>query len=330
MRIEAFTEGKNLDDPEANEDQFVVLPGRGYAVIDGVTDITGRTFDGMRTGRLASRLVQRATADFLCHPAEAEKTPVALVERVSTALREEYVRHGMLGGAREDPTSRFGATLTVALDLGATIRFILIGDSGVRINGEEVVVVDSGLDLVTAALRQEAYRTVAEAGGDLAAQRQVSRACSFHGTGAVHPDMQPWLDGMRLASLLERSLARCRARFPSAPVDHIRRLLSRGISGQTVYQNNTDSPFSYATLDGFAIPMQLVHVIDRPRAAVRSLELFTDGYFRPGASAEVTAWERAFEEVERLDPEKIDAHPSVKGSAGRMRTDDRTVVIVHF
>jgi len=69
MRIEAFSEGKNQDDPDANEDQLLILPGRGYAVIDGVTDITGRVFDGMRTGRLASRIVQRAAAEFLTDPA---------------------------------------------------------------------------------------------------------------------------------------------------------------------------------------------------------------------------------------------------------------------
>ena len=37
MQIEAFSEGKYLDAPEANEDQFLVLPGLGYAVFDGVT-----------------------------------------------------------------------------------------------------------------------------------------------------------------------------------------------------------------------------------------------------------------------------------------------------
>jgi hypothetical protein len=26
MRIEAFSEGKNLDDPDANEDQLLILP----------------------------------------------------------------------------------------------------------------------------------------------------------------------------------------------------------------------------------------------------------------------------------------------------------------
>jgi len=78
------------------------------------------------------------------------------------------------------------------------------------------------------------------------------------------------------------------------------------------------------------VPLPLVWVIDRPRAAIRSVELFTDGYFKPGASAAVADWEAAFADVERVDPEKIDPYPSVKGSAGRLRTDDRTVVIVHL
>lgn len=330
MRIEAFSEGKYQDDPEANEDQFLILPGRGYAVIDGVTDISGRTYEGMRTGRLASRIVQRAAAEFLADPAATEKSPVALIERAAAALRAEYVRHGILDQVRADPHQRFGATLTVAVDLGRTFRFIVIGDSGLRLNGAEVVVIDSGLDLVTAALRQEAYRLVAEAGGDLGTQRRVSRACSFHGVAVLHPDMQPWLDVARLGELSRRSLARCRARFPEVPVADLEWLVAHGIGGQTRFQNNAASPLSYGVLDGFEVPLPLVHVFDRPRESLRSIELFTDGYFKPASTPDVAAWEAAFAEVERIDPEKIDAYPSVKGTVGRTRTDDRTVVIIHL
>jgi len=78
------------------------------------------------------------------------------------------------------------------------------------------------------------------------------------------------------------------------------------------------------------VPLPLLRVFDRPRASVRSIELFTDGYFEPADAPEVAAWEASFAEVERVDPEKTGAYPSVKGSAGRMRTDDRTVVVVHF
>ena len=85
-----------------------------------------------------------------------------------------------------------------------------------------------------------------------------------------------------------------------------------------------------AVLDGFDVPMALVHVFDRPRESLRSIELFTDGYFKPATTPDVAAWEASFAEVERIDPEKIDAYPSVKGTAGRIRTDDRTVVIIHL
>ena len=76
--------------------------------------------------------------------------------------------------------------------------------------------------------------------------------------------------------------------------------------------------------------MRPVQVFDRPRAALRSIELFTDGYFKPGATPALDAWEATFDEIERVDPEKIGRYPSVKGSAPRMRTDDRTVVIVEL
>lgn len=330
MRIEAFSEGKDLDDPGANEDQLLVLPGRGYAVIDGVTDIGGRRYDGMRPGQVASRVVQQAVAGFLADPAEAEAHPDRLIPRVSTDLRAVYARYGLLDAARDDPARRFGATLTLAVDRGESFRLIVIGDSGARLNGRETTIVDSGLDQVTAALRCEAYRVVRAAGGDLEACRRVGRACASHGAGALTPEMRPWLDAPTLAALRGASLERCRTRLPGVPTPDLERLLDRGITGQGEFQNNTASPLSYALLDGFDVPMELVRVIDRPRASLRSIELFTDGYFEPGATAELAAWEAAFAEVERVDPEKIDRYASVKGSTDRVRADDRTVVIVHL
>lgn len=330
MKIEAFSEGKNLDAPEANEDQFLVLPGRGYAVIDGATDTTGRLYDGMRGGWLASRIAMQAVADFLLDPAERALRPQRLIERVSAAIRAFYARHGILEIAHGDPAWRFGATLALAADLGETFRFVLIGDSGLRIDGAEVFINDSGLDLVTASLRVQAYRMVGEADGGAADRARVGRAGAFYGAATLHPDMRPWLDETKRGLLYERSLDWCRARLPAAPEADIRLLLDAGISRQAQFANNTASPLSYAVLDGFEIPLPLVRVIDRPRAAMRSIELFTDGYFKLGAAPALNDWEAAFAEVERIDPEKIGRYPSVKGSSARMNTDDRTVVIVHL
>ena len=330
MKIEAFSEGKNLDAPEANEDQFLVLPGRGYAVIDGATDITGQLYDGKRGGWLASHIAMQAVANFLLDPAERELNPERLIEHVSAAIRASYARHGILEIARRDLARRFGATLTLAADLGETFRFVLIGDSGLRIDGTEVFINDTELDLVTASLRVEAYRIVREAGGGAEERARVGRACAFYGAAQLHPDMLPWLDETKCRLLYERSLAWCRTRFSAIPQADIRLVLDTGVSGQAQFANNTASPLSYAMLDGFEIPLPLVRVIDRPRARMHSIELFTDGYFKPGAAPALDDWEAAFAEIERVDPEKIGRYPSVKGSAARMNTDDRTVVIVHL
>jgi len=330
MKIEAFSEGKYLDDPEANEDQFLVLPGRGYAVIDGATDITGRLYGGKRGGWLASQITMQGVADFLVGTMARDWRPELMIEQISAMIRASYARHDILDIARGNPGCRFGATLTLAADLGETFRFVLIGDSGLRINGKEIFVNDTGLDLVTASLRVQAYTLVNEAGGSLEERARVGRAAAFYGAAKLHPDMQPWLDETKRRLLYDRSLAWCRARFPAVPENDVRLLLDSGVSGQAHFANNTASPLSYAVLDGFEVPLPLVWVIDRPRAAIRSVELFTDGYFKPGASAAVADWEAAFADVERVDPEKIDRYPSVKGSAGRLRTDDRTVVIVHL
>lgn len=330
MKVEAFSEGKNLDTPEANEDQFLILPGRGYAVLDGATDTTGRLYDGRRGGWHASRIAMQAVGDFVLDPAERELRPQRLVERISAALRASYAQHGILETARGDPAFRFGATLTLAADLGETLRFVLIGDSGLRINGAEVFVNDSGLDLVTASLRVQAYRLVGEAGGGADDRARVGRAGAFWGAAKLHPDMEPWLDETKRRLLYERSLAWCRERLPAAPEADIRHLLDTGVSGQARFANNAASPLSYAVLDGFDVPMSLVQVFDRPRQALRSIELFTDGYFKPGGGTTLSDWEAAFAEVERVDPEKIERYPSVKGSGIRMNTDDRTVVILHL
>jgi hypothetical protein len=326
MRIEAFSEGKDRADPAANEDRFLVLAGRGYAVIDGVSDFGGARHEGRSAGSVASRAVQHAVARFLADPAEAETDAARLIGSVSADLRAAAARYGVPGPAEGRPGSRFAATLTLAADLGASFRFILVGDSGIRLNEREITIVNSGLDQVVASLRQEAYRAVRAAGGDLEMCRRVGRACALHGAAALTAEMRPWLDAAGLAAIRRACLARCHARFPLVPTHHLAQLLDRGISGQGEYQNSTTSPLGYAVLDGSEVPMALVRVIDRPRASLRTIELFTDGYFEPGATAAVAAWEAAFAEVERVDPEKIGRYASVKGSTPAAWADDRTVV----
>ena len=331
MRIEAFSEGKNLDDPAANEDQLLILPGRGYAVIDGVTDRTGHRYEGMLAGRLAGLLVRDATAGFLLEPASRGLDPNALVAHVTAAIQAAYTRFGTAEEALARPARCFGATLALAADLGETLRFVLVGDSGVRLNGEELIVIDPGLDKITAGIRLAAWQKLEAQGAARDDCLRVSRSCVFNGLARLQPDMRPWLDDRGLADLRDTCLAEARRQFPDIPQADLEPLIEGGIiDGQGRFQNTTQSPLGYCVLDGFAVPMPLVRAFDRPKSSIRSLELFTDGYFVHGANPTIDAWEAAFAEVERTDPDKRHAYPSVKGSIGRVRADDRTVVIVRY
>ena len=63
MHLQAFSAAKDPDRPEANEDRLVVVPDRLYAVIDGVTDRTGRRYDGcvrLSCGRAMDEAVDAA------------------------------------------------------------------------------------------------------------------------------------------------------------------------------------------------------------------------------------------------------------------------------
>jgi len=184
---------------------------------------------------------------------------------------------------------------------------------------------------VTAGIRQAAWQRLEAAGVGRADCRRVARACVFNGLAQLHPEMAPWLDAPSLAALRLDYLDEAQGRFPDVPPADLAILVDGGIiEGQGRFQNNTRSPLSYCVLDGFAVPMSLVRVIDRPKAGLATLELFTDGYFAPGAEPTIDAWEVAFAQVEAMDPDKLHTYPSVKGTIDRVLADDRTVVIVTF
>src|SRR5690606_17394112 len=103
MRFEAFSQGKKFGHPEANEDSFVVIPGAGYAVIDGVTDRNGTRYAGMLSGQFASRTIKRATERYFLEQ-QAPHVPApftydgprTFIDYLTAALRDAYVAEGVL------------------------------------------------------------------------------------------------------------------------------------------------------------------------------------------------------------------------------------------
>ena len=327
MRVEAFSAGKNPDAPAANEDRFVVLPGRAYAVIDGVTDRTSTHYEGRSSGRIAAELIQAALERVLSGPdGDALEAP-QLLAIVSDEIAGAYRRFGLTDQAREQPNLRFGATLALFRHRSDGDEIVLVGDSGIRLDGTRVMQVDKPLDAVTATLRVAAWRELERRGHDIATCNRGARQVVFFGAAQSVASLDGLLDEADLSNIGVRAVAASSAKFPDLPQAAIAALVQGGIvNGQFQHQNNAESLLGYSGVDGFAISLRHVTVERLGAGTTRQIELFTDGYFKHGAEFGTAAWEAAADEVERIDPEKLGPYASVKGSQGKIRADDRTYV----
>jgi hypothetical protein len=122
-----------------------------------------------------------------------------------------------------------------------------------------------------------------------------------------------------------RAFQAVRAHLPQAPEDELLRLIHNGIAnGQGEFQNVVGPYLGYGGIDGFPVPPRHVESRSYPLADLETIELFSDGYFKPGDGFGVASWERAFAEVEAEDPHKIGRYMSTKGTTPAILTDDRT------
>jgi len=325
MWIEAASLSRDPARPEANEDAMVLLPGRAFAVIDGVSDRTGARYDGMLSGRYAARLVA-ATLERLIGGTAAPPPVESIVPTLGAAIQEAYRRHFTIDAARADWGARLCSTLSLALFDGPQMHLVMVGDSGIRINGREVVQESKDLDRITSTLRSHAWH---RAPGDAAAKDAAARQVTWGGIGQDPAAFAPHgLSAADVAAVGAAAEAECMATLPHVPRADIAHLIGRGIVGaQGDYQNNPESVLGYSCLDGFEIPRTLMRIATVEAATVETLEMFTDGYFLPGDGFGLAAWEAAHRTVEAEDPAKVGRFRSTKGSVpGQRWADDRTYV----
>jgi len=330
MLIEAFSEAKDPSAPQANEDRLVILPGRAYAVIDGVTDRLGTRYDGMLSGQYAAVVVKGALEHMLSAP-DAPRDGLAIVQALTTRIADAYKAHGMFEKVQSDWNVRLSAALALVLVQEATLDVILVGDSGVRINGEHTLRMEKDLDLITSTLRREAWPVIGEAVSDPARQEQISRRITWHGTRQPMGELSGALTADDMSKIEQRAIQANVEALPHVPLGDIENLVQGGIvNAQGGYQNNASTILGYPCLDGFQVPENLIKIERIPREDVETVEIFSDGYFKPGEAFGVASWEKAFAEVEREDPAKVVLYPSPKGSTASTWADDRTYLGVRF
>lgn len=324
-QIEAFSCGKTHASPQDNEDAFVLVPDRLYAVIDGATDRSGTRYNGMLAGRYASYLVKQTIEDvFLSHKGSLPAFP-ALLHAINLKIQAAYDAHGILDKARENATYRFTAALALVEQKGDDLDIYTIGDCGVRINATQTIRTTKDLDHITALLRQAGWhflqnKPMGDEERELASRRLCMQGLRM--SGAVDHAL---FDEKAVEGIFAEAYAQACADLPHVPVSLIRHLLEQGIiHGQHVYQNCEKTCLGYAAIDGFDIPSGLIGHQRLPLAGITSIELFSDGYFDPPADFGIAAWEQSHRRVEEKDPAKILIWLGPKGTTKNQWTDDRT------
>lgn len=102
--------------------------------------------------------------------------------------------------------------------------------------------------------------------------------------------------------------------------EHIMPLLLK----QFEYQNNPIDFRGYGVIDGTKTPSKFVKIFEYDIEKIKTIELFTDGYFDIPQEISIEGWEEAFEKVEQEDPDKWKKYKSTESK------DDRTIAIIKF
>ncbi|WP_274626734.1 PP2C family serine/threonine-protein phosphatase [Arvimicrobium flavum] len=331
--LEAFTLGKRRGQPETNEDSLVIVPGVGYAVVDGVTDRDGTLYDGVLGGRFASKSAAATINRYLLDLAAGirrHEGPGELVGQLTEAVADGYRRNCRYEQVKLDANVRAGCAVLIALVNDDDLEVISVGDSGLRINGGSPWQDLKPLDDVTARLRREAWRYFEARGLPQDACGKLSMMVTWQGT-RNQPDGSVTAEPGVRAEIEARALAVNRQALPDIPEWELLELIHHGIvHGQGGFQNAADRELGYGVIDGFDVPAKFIETISIPIAEIETLELFSDGYFSAPAGFGAAAWEDEFERVEREDPHKIGRFLSTKGTTDAAMTDDRTYLGVRL
>ncbi len=327
LRTEVFSQAKDLENQEANEDRFLVLPHRAYAVIDGITDKSGKHYGGLTGGQIAGRIVEDEIG-VACAEREPDLIEAEwLLERIGAKFMDTFAQLGIHNDVDPFATAQFAAQLVLALIGKERVRFIVVGDCGLRLNGNEVIQSTFALDVVCATVRKVVWNHLTRNGADQKTANDVARAYTVAGLRGVHPKSGELVSAEELGRIREEILAEVSAALPEISGADIVEAMAGGVAAQHRYANRIH-PLGFSTVNGRPVPRSMITSIDRKLSEIETIELFSDGYFGLPEGSDIADWEDWIAMVEAEDPSKLGRFSSTKGSVGRCLTDDRTVLII--
>lgn len=317
-KLEAISISKVKSGHALPDDVMVFEDGRLYGVFDGATSFNGTLINGLSAGRYAAWQCAKSAHAYVQSVTPHEFNAHHLLERMSMQLAQALQENASAPGAA-------ATTAALALDDGDKLQFLLVGDSGVRINGAEVVQMHKPIDSIFTAARVTLMKNgmrkkMGEPDSD-ALELQTRRSIAY-GLNTV-------LDNIEMGYLVDEVTQALRGELPPNAYPEIYSLLAKGIGlGQPPFMNEKNHCLGYGVLNGDAVHGPDVLIFDRPRSSIHTLEFFTDGYMTPGKETNTQSWEQAWAEIEIQDPYKIGPYPHIKCSTLNEYWDDRTVLIV--
>lgn len=315
MDIEVLSRSKYKNGKQPGDDVVLIEADKVIAVFDGSTDPTGVVYNGESSGRIAARAVARTVATL----ADSGKWEAADCQEIFQILSDR-VRQISLDRDIAHPPS---TTAAIAVDVGDHYRFLALGDTGIRINGEMTYQHHKVIDSVSMAARVTVYKILSEAIADQDLVELTTRRVIFDGLG----------EGLAKGHITPAQAEQVIAAAVSAvglPRQSVRDFLNGGIRTQHLYANN-GGPLGYAALNGKMVSGDGITDLLIPKREIGTVEIFSDGYVSiPMNGIRVADWEREFAHVEAVDFHKIGSFPAVKGSTSFDDCDDRTIVSVVF
>ncbi len=317
MRLELFNMSKFRDGLREGDDVALALPGLAYGVFDGATDPLGTVIDGMGAGRIAALAMAEAVTRLIADPDTMDSLSVEdILLRLSGDLA---ARTAPLGLAVPPST-----TLALALDLTTEWRFITLGDTGIRINGQRILRHEKIIDEVSGHARVMFMKDrLALQTAEDQAEQEARDAVLLGLDGAVERGM---LAPARLRQIVDATIEATGLYAAAAEVEAF---LRGGIKTQFQMGNDMHHPLGFDTLNGTLPQRGEWTDLRLPKADVTSIEIFSDGYAKIPQAIGVAAFEAAFAEVEAQDYHKIGAYAGVKGSTKAQVFDDRTILAVY-
>ncbi|CUX37240.1 conserved hypothetical protein [Agrobacterium fabrum str. J-07] len=313
MNIASFSQSKYKNAATPGDDVAILLPGRVFAVFDGATDPTGANYGGLSSGRIAALAAANAVAEMSIKGTLQNCESTTLFQTISDILKKEAERIN----ASHPPST----TLAIVADMGDSLRLLLAGDSGIRINGDRLLQHSKLIDRVSTSARIHVFKQLFASFGDGDAAEAKTRATIFSGLrAAVKAGIMKGVDAEKVI------ITAAAASGLQNEIEAVEEFLMGGIRVQPHYANRQGHVLGYASINGGMVMEEGTVDLSLAKDTVNSLEIFTDGYLSLPTGIDVADWEAEFARVETADFHKLNEYPSVKGSTSSEFSDDRTVV----